>query len=121
MLLWASVGTGRRSRLKIVWPYGRVGSSPTSPTSIKLSGILPTDFAAQSAASLIGQIPESQILVRLYDEKEPILNETDGVSYRTDCQVSWRNSKKFNQIIQNYGNQPRGTKFRNNPHPRSYS
>lgn len=28
----ASVGTGRRPRLKIVWPYGREGSSPSSPT-----------------------------------------------------------------------------------------
>lgn len=36
------------------------------PTSIKLSEILPTDFAARSAANLVGQIPESQILVRLF-------------------------------------------------------
>jgi hypothetical protein len=37
-------------------------------TSIKLSGILPTDSAARSVANLVGQIPESQILVELYNQ-----------------------------------------------------
>ena len=46
----------------------RVGSSPTPGTSIKLSGILPTNSAARNAAESIGKIPESLIVVRLFDE-----------------------------------------------------
>ena len=30
--IWGYGGIGRRRGLKIPWPYGRVGSSPTTPT-----------------------------------------------------------------------------------------
>ena len=39
------------------------GSNPPLPTSIKLSEILPTDFAARSAAESVGQKSESLIVV----------------------------------------------------------
>ena len=42
------------------------GSIPAFGTKIKLSDFCPTDSAARSAANLVGQIPESQILVRLF-------------------------------------------------------
>src|SRR3989338_8325303 len=44
------INESRRSRAgKIAWEQSRVGSSPTMPTTIKLSGILPIDSAPQSA------------------------------------------------------------------------
>ncbi len=36
-------GIGLQRRLKIVWEKSHVGSSPTRGTTIKLSGILPTN------------------------------------------------------------------------------
>ena len=43
--------------------------------------ILPYE-AAQRAAELVGEKSESLILVHLFDEIEPILNETDGALAR---------------------------------------
>ena len=46
----------------------RVGSSPTPGTSIKLSDFFPTNSAARNAVESIGKIPESLIVVRLFDQ-----------------------------------------------------
>jgi len=53
---------GRQFRSK------KVRISSNKRTRIKLSGILPTDFAARSAAESMGKMPESQILVQLYNK-----------------------------------------------------
>ena len=61
----ASVSERRRGGASVSF---KVGSREVYnySTRIKLSGILPIDSAARSAANLVGQIPESQILVRLF-------------------------------------------------------
>ena len=48
-------------------PERDVGSSPTRGTNIKLSDFCPTDSAALGAAEFVGKMPESQILVELYN------------------------------------------------------
>ena len=52
---WASVEIGIRSRLKIVWPKGREGSSPSSPTTLKTCGFSSmTTRQKQALAYIVG-------------------------------------------------------------------
>lgn len=59
-----------------------VGSTPTIPTSIKLSGILPTDFTARSAPSVLPKKGSDFAKQALKISGRILLLAWDGINFR---------------------------------------